>query len=104
MNIGPRLEVATERIVPAGRVHQLVRFNICNLGEQPTTAYTIALKDQVGETLSCELVPPVVIASGARYPVVVEVAAGPVAKAVDIEVKHVAGQRFWVSTQLLPSL
>ena len=100
MSIGPRLEAKTGTEAAAG-VHELVRFNVCNFGDESVTLCAIALKSLSGETLGCELVPSVVIAPGARYPLMAEVTV-PVAEGVDIQVDHFAGQRLWVSAHMLP--
>ena len=102
MSIGSRLEVQTEQTAAAGGAHQLVRFNVYNFGEQSLTLCAIALKSLSGETLSCELVPSLVVRPGTRHPFMAEVTAGPVAEGVDIEVEHLVGQRLWASAQLLP--
>jgi hypothetical protein len=83
-------------------VHQLVRFNVYNFGEKSIALCAVALKTLDGDSLSCELVPSVVVRAGARYPLMVEVTEGPVAEAVNIEVEHIVGQRLWVEAPLLP--
>jgi hypothetical protein len=79
-----------------------VRFNVYNFGDQSVTLCAIALKSLGGETLTCELVPSLVVRPGARHPLLAEVTAGPVAEAVDIEVEHPLGRRLWVEAQVLP--
>jgi len=83
------------------QVHQLVRFNLLNFGEQSVAVSAITLTSLRGEKLSCDVVPAVVVAAGARYPFVVEVTTGPVSEAVDVEV-DVNGRRISVPTQSLP--
>lgn len=100
--IGSRLEVKIGQAGATGGAHQLVRFNVFNFGEQSVTVCAIALRSLGGETLTCELVPSLVVGPGARYPLLAEVTTGPVAEAVDIEVEQIAGQRLWVSAQVLP--
>ena len=99
--LGLRLETSSDRSVTDVEVHQLVRFNLFNFGEQPVTVIAIALTTLRGETLSCELVPAVVVAAGARYPMMVETMGGPVAEGADFEV-DVGSRRLWVSAQALP--
>jgi hypothetical protein len=101
-NIGSRLELESEQTAATDRSHQLVRFNVYNFGEQSLTLCAIALRSLGGETLTCELVPSLVIRAGARHPLLTEVTAGPVAEAVDIEVEYLAGRRRWVEAQVLP--
>jgi hypothetical protein len=99
--LGSRLDTNSDRSVTDVEVHQLVRFNLYNFGEQSATVSAIALRTLRGETLSCELVPAVVVAAGARYPMMVEAMGGPVAEGADIEV-DVGRRRLWVSAQALP--
>jgi hypothetical protein len=97
------LSGATLSREPCGGVHQLVRFNVYNFGEQSATLCAIALTSLSGERLNWELVPRLVVRKEARHPLMFEMTAGPVAQIVDIEVGHVAGPQLWVSPQLLPS-
>ena len=99
--LGSRLEADSDRAA-TDKVHQLVRFNLYNFGEESVIVRAIALKTLRGENLSCELVPSVVVEAGARYPVMVEVTWGPVAEAADIEV-DIRGRRLWISARGLPT-
>lgn len=99
--LGSRLEANSDGAATDVKVHQLVRFNLYNFGVESVVVRAIALKTPRGENLSCELVPSVVVAAGARYPVMVEVMSGPVAEAADIEV-DLRGRRLWVSARGLP--
>jgi hypothetical protein len=83
-------------------VHQLLRFNLLNLGGDPATVCAIALKGR-GEVLRCEVVPSVVVRAGARYPFALEVRTGLVSEDVDIQVDSGTGVRAWVSASCLPS-
>ena len=98
----PRLHSNSE--LGTGRdAHQLVRFNILNLSEQPVTITAVALTTVHGERLVCDVVPPILVAPDARYPIVVEVTRGPVNEAVQVEV-DTSGQRLWVPAQFLPQM
>jgi hypothetical protein len=101
MELAPRLEVTVE---PRGGldVHQLLRFNLLNLGGDPATVCGIALKGN-RDVLRCEVAPPVVVRAGARYPFMLEVRSGLVSEAVDIQVERGTGERAWVSAASLPS-
>ena len=101
-DIGSRLGVKNERPAAPGGSHQLVRFNVYNFGEQAVSLCAVALKTLAGQTLSCELIPSLVVGPGARYPLLTEITTGPVAEAVDIQVEHALGHRLWVSAQPLP--
>jgi hypothetical protein len=101
-SIGSRLELEIEQTAATAGPHQLVRFNVYNFGEQSVTLCAIALKSLGGETLTCELVPSLVVRPGARHPLLAEVTAGPVAEAVDVEVEHLVGRRLWVEAHMLP--
>ena len=83
--------------------HQLIRFNLYNFGEQPVVVCAIGLPRRHGETLRCEVVPSIVVAAGARYPMMVEVMDGPVQHIAEIAVDS-NGRRTWVATQSLPKL
>ena len=83
--------------------HQLIRFNLYNFGEQPVVVCAIGLPNIRGETLRCEVVPSLVIAAGARYPMMVEAMNGPVQEVAQIAV-DIDGQRLWVATQSLPKM
>jgi hypothetical protein len=97
--LGSRLEPGAERNVNGS--HQLVRFNLYNFGEQPVVVCAIGLPNIRGETLRCEVVPSIVVAAGARYPMIVEVMNGPIQEVAQIAV-DINGQRLWVATQSLP--
>ena len=99
--LGPRLLETTDRTVTPTGDHQLVRFNLYNLGEEPVTVCAVAVRSLRGERLSCELLPRPVVAAGARYPIALEVGNGPVDEAVDVEVTA-RGHGVWVSAPLLP--
>ena len=97
--LGSRLEPSAERNVNG--CHQLVRFNLYNFGEQPVVVCAIGLTNIRGETLRCEVVPSIMVAAGARYPMMVEVMNGPIQEVAQIAV-DMNGQRLWVATQSLP--
>jgi hypothetical protein len=84
-------------------VHQLLRFNLLNLGGDPATVCAIALRGN-REVLRCEVAPSVVVRAGARYPFMLEVRAWLVSEAVDIQVERATGERAWVSASSLPGL
>ena len=100
MELGSRLQ---EKLEPNAALdaHQLIRFNLYNFGEEPVAVRAVGLTNLQREGLRCELVPSVVVAPGARYPVMIETTKGPVTEAVDVEV-DVRGRRAWVSVQSLP--
>ena len=98
--LGPRLETELERMPPS-EVHQVIRFNLYNFGERPITVASVELTSLASHTLPCKLTPSVVIAPGARWPVMVETMKGPVGEVVRVEV-DVRGRRSWVSVQSLP--
>ena len=100
--LASRLAANSDGVSTDVTVHQLVRFNLYNFGEESVLVRAIALKTLRGESLNCELVPSVVVAAGTRYPVMVEVTRGPVVEAADIEV-DIRGLRFSVSARGLPS-
>jgi hypothetical protein len=83
-------------------VHQLLRFNLLNLGGDPATVCAIALGGN-REGLRCEVAPSVVVRAGARYPFMLEVRTALVSEAVEIQVEHGTGERAWVSASCLPS-
>lgn len=97
--LGSRLAPRAQREVNAG--HQLVRFNLHNFGEQPVVVSAMELQNLRRETLHCEVVPSIVVAAGARYPMMVEVLNGPIQEVARIAV-DMDGQRLWVATQSLP--
>jgi hypothetical protein len=97
--LSSRFEPSAERNVSG--YHQLVRFNLYNFGERSVVVCAIGLPNTRGETLRCETVPSIVVASGARYPMMVEVMNGPIKELVEIAV-DINGQRLWVATQSLP--
>jgi hypothetical protein len=82
-------------------VHQLVRFNLYNFGEQPVVVCAMELPNVRDEILHCDVVPSIVVAAGARYPMMVEVLNGPIQEVAQIAV-DINGQRVWVETQSLP--
>jgi len=101
MELVPFLEATGE----PGRgleVHQLLRFNLLNLGGDPATVCAIALRGTC-DVLRCEVAPSVVVRAGARYPFMFEVRTGLASEAVDIQVERVTGERAWVSASCLPS-
>jgi len=63
------------RATMANRDHvcQLVRVNICNIGNEPVALHAFALNSAAGETLPCELLPSVTLRPGARHPICAEV-------------------------------
>src|SRR5262249_2454639 len=83
--LAPRLQSHRDSRI-ATDLHQLVRFNLLNFGEQPVTVSAIALANLRGETLTCDVIPRVVLGPGARYPMSIEVTKGPVAEAVHVGV------------------
>jgi hypothetical protein len=101
MELAPLLKATPE---PGGglEVHQLLRFNLLNLGGNPATVCAIALKGS-REVLRCEIAPSVVVRAGARYPFMLEVRTGLVSEVVDIQVERDTGERVWVSASCLPS-
>jgi hypothetical protein len=101
MELAPLLE-ATPELRSGLDVHQLLRFNLLNLGGDPATVCAIALKAN-REVLRCEVAPSVVVRAGARYPFMLEVRTGLVSEAVDIQVERGTGERTWVSASCLPS-
>src|SRR5262245_10690575 len=84
-----------------GQIHQLVRFNIYNFGELPQTVVALELRNLQGATLTCDLVPSINVAAGARYPMMVEIRGGPVTESAHVAV-DVRGGRVWVHAQTLP--
>jgi hypothetical protein len=100
--IGSWIEPKSEHHDRARESHHLVRFNVYNFGNESVTLHAIALKTLDGETLTCELVPALVVRSGARHPLLAEVTSGPVAEAVEIEAEPVVGRRLWVDVRVLP--
>jgi hypothetical protein len=101
-----RLKELNSRLGPRAQrnvngCHQLIRFNLYNFGEQPVVVCAIGLPNTQGETLRCEVVPSIVVAAGARYPMMVEVTNGPIQELAQIAV-DINGQRLWVATQSLP--
>ena len=82
-------------------VYQLVRVNICNIGNQPIALHAFALNSTAGETLPCELVPSVTLRPGARHPICAEVASALVAAAIELDVERADGSRGWVRAQTL---
>ena len=102
LELSPRLREANEN--PGGlELHRLLRFNLLNLGENAVTVVAIALTNATRETVRCEVVPPVVVRAGARYPFMVEVTTGLGSEAVDIQVEDTHGERVWASAACLPS-
>jgi hypothetical protein len=97
--LGSRLAPRAQRDVNAG--HQLVRFNLYNFGEQSVVVSAMALPNARGETLHCEVAPSIVVAAGARYPMIFEVLNGPIQEVAQIAVE-MNGRRSWVATQSLP--
>jgi hypothetical protein len=85
-------------------LHQLLRFNLLNLGDDPATVCAVALRTTSGAMLPCELAVPVVIRAGARYPFMLEVRSEVVSEAVDVQVERVPGDRVWISASCLPNL
>jgi hypothetical protein len=83
-------------------VHHLLRFNLLNLGGDPATVCAIALRGN-REVLRCEIAPSVVVRAGARYPFMLEVRAGLVSEAVEVQIERGIGERAWVSASCLPS-
>jgi hypothetical protein len=101
MELTPFLEALAE---PGGglAVHQLLRFNLLNLGDDPATVCAIALRGN-REVLHCEVAPSVVVRAGARYPFMLEVRTRLVSEAVDIQVERATGERAWFSASCLPT-
>jgi hypothetical protein len=101
MELAPLLRATAE---PGGGldVHQLLRFNLLNLGGDPATVCAIALRGN-REVLRCEVAPSVVVRAGARYPFMLEVRTRLVSEDVDIQVERVTGERAWFSASCLPS-
>jgi hypothetical protein len=99
--LAPLLEPTSAR---GGRldVHQLLRFNLLNLGGDPANVCAIALRGN-REVLRCEIAPSVVVRAGARYPFMLEVGTRLVSEAVDVQVERGTGERAWVSASCLPS-
>jgi hypothetical protein len=102
--LGPRLRLAVAE--PDGCVagHLLLRFNLLNLGDGPTTVRAIALRSAAHEILRCEVVPSVVVRAGARYPFMLETMTGLGSEAVDVLVERAPGEHIWVSASCLPSM
>jgi hypothetical protein len=98
--LGPRL--SNTGGPSAGPVHQLVRFNLYNVGEQPVVLYGLGLLSIRGEPFECAPATPITVNAGARYPVMVEVQYGPLEEAVRVEV-DVGGQRIRVMARRLPT-
>jgi hypothetical protein len=101
MELAPLLEATAERGGSLD-VHQLLRFNLLNLGGDPATVCAIALRGN-REVLRCEIAPSVVVRAGARYPFMLEVRAGLVSEAVEVQIERGIGERAWVSASCLPS-
>jgi hypothetical protein len=96
--LGPRLSIGTSRSGP--HVHELVRFNLYNFGEQSITVCRLCLRSIRGESFECDITPPVAVSAGERYPFLAEVRFGPVAETVQVEV-DVHDRRAWVTAQRL---
>ena len=104
IELGSRLQAYTEGVCSAHQFHQLLRFNLYNFGEARTTVCAVAVTNAGGETLRCEVVPPVVLEPGARYPFMFEVVTTTVrSEEVGIQVEQEAGQYVWVSARSLPT-
>jgi hypothetical protein len=101
LELAPLMEAAA---VSCGSldIHQLLRFNLLNLGEDPATVCAIALRGN-GAVLGCEIAPSVVVQAGARYPFMFEVTTRLVSEAVDVQVEGGTGEGTWVSASCLPS-
>jgi hypothetical protein len=85
----------------ARHVYQLVRVNICNIGNEPLALRAFALNSTAGETLPCELVPSVTLRPGSRHPICAEVVSQLVAAAIELDVERADGSRCWVRAQTL---
>ena len=94
------------RATMANRDHvcQLVRVNICNIGNEPVALHAFALNSAAGETLPCELLPSVTLRPGARHPICAEVVSELVAAAIELDVERADGSRHWVRAQTLGAL
>ena len=94
------------RATMANRDHgyQLVRVNICNIGNEPLALHAFALNTTAGETLPCELVPSVTLRPGARHPICAEVVSELIAAAIELDVERTDGSRRWVRAQTLGAL
>jgi hypothetical protein len=101
MELAPLLGATAE---PGGslEVHQLLRFNLLNLGGDPATVCAIALRGN-REVLHCDVAPSVVVRAGATYPFILEVRTWLASEAVDIQVEGGTGERAWVLASCLPS-
>ena len=99
MQLGLRLRESTPL---SGSCHQLLRFNLYNLGDDPVTVSAVALSDTAGQKLQCEVVPPVVVQAGVRYPFMFELRTALGSEAVEIHVEGIYGQRAWVQAPALP--
>jgi hypothetical protein len=91
------------RATMANRDHasQLVRVNICNIGNEPVALHGFALSRTAGEPLPCELVPSVTLRPGARHPICAEVVSELIAEAIELDVERADGSRRWVRAQTL---
>jgi hypothetical protein len=101
MELAPLLK-ATAKPGGGRDVHQLLRFNLLNLGGDPATVCAIALRGNC-EVLRCEVAPSVVVRAGARYPFMLEVRARLVSEDVDIQVERGTGERAWFPASCLPT-
>ena len=84
--------------------HQLVRVNVCNIGNEPLALHAFALNSTAGETLPCELVLRVTLRPGARHPICAEVVSEVIAAAIELDVERADGSRRWVRAQTLGAL
>jgi hypothetical protein len=101
MELAPRLQ---ERTPMSGGDHQLVRFNLLNLGSESVTVSAVALRGTAGQILHCEVVPPVVVPADVRYPFMFELRAALGSADVEVQVEQTSGQRAWVLAPSLPRL
>ena len=99
----PRLQEVPEG-AGRGEHHQLLRFNLLNLGDKQVTVCAIAVTSAGQEMLRCQVVPPVIVRAGARYPFMLEIRTGLGSEAVDIQVERAPDDRVWVSAAGLPRL
>jgi hypothetical protein len=102
--IAARFAFGRATMANSDHVHQLVRVNVCNIGNEPIVLHAFALNRTAGATLPCELVPSVTLRPGARHPICAEVVSGLIAAAIELDVERADGSRRWARAQTLGAL
>jgi hypothetical protein len=99
--LAPRLQQVTEGAGRAGH-HELVRFNLLNLDDEPVAVCAIGLPNVSRQMLRCDVVPAVIVDGGAVYPFMLEIRSGLGLELVDIQIEPAFGDREWVFALGLP--